>query len=263
MATLEIARRSWWDDATREEQEEYLRTHPRSKLKITKRRKKKKNKNAKDEPKQEEEKPEEQVPAKEGEAESAPVDDAPAADTEEKDADDKRDGPVDDVTADQVDGLKEADALQSADPVDLSPEEEDAISEQLKELAPDLEPEKVSEQLSDQDKHDIEDDLQDAIDEPDDNERVKKFAKAGLRLGLRLGLIAASVTLVAATGGPTALLLPQVYGTIWHKSDDWSRSSTDLLSSAVGVLHKTFKNGTRGYLKGSVRKQPRRRRPSE
>ena len=48
MATLEIARNSWWNKMTREEQEEYLRTHKRSKLKINKRRSKKSKKDGKD-----------------------------------------------------------------------------------------------------------------------------------------------------------------------------------------------------------------------
>lgn len=252
MAILVVARRSWWDDATREEQEEYLRTHPRSKLKITKRRKKVK-KSKTDDVEQEEK------PSAEGEkpAEEAPKsEDAPPADAEkEKDHNDPGDEPTGDANGDQVTELQQTEA---GEPVKLSPDEESAVSDQLKELAPELEPEKVLGGLSDEDQQEIEDDLKDAIDEPDDGERAKKFLKAGLRFAIRAGLVTAAVTLVAATGGPTALLLPQVYGSIWSKSGDWSERSSDLLGSAVGMLHTAFKNGTKGHLTGAVRAKRRK-----
>lgn len=238
MAVLEIAKNVWWGKLSREEQEEYLRTHKRSKLKITKRRKRSKKDNDADtkEDDQPEEEPKEEAPA-EGEPDSVVRDeDIPAAD----------------VDAESVDELKQ---IEDSEPVeDLQPAELDAAEEVLKELAPAIEPAKVLDEMSEEHKQELEDEIEDAVKEKDGPTRASKFAKAAFRLALRTGVLTAAVVLVG-TASPASLFLPQVYGSIWSGSDRMSRSTTDFLSTGLKVLHKTLQNGARRHVKKAVRKE--------
>lgn len=247
MATLEIARNSWWKTASRDEQEEYLRLHPRSKLKITKRRKKSKP-SADDQP------PKDAAPTAEKPAE----DEAPPAGEQQSDADKVSplatpaeepkldDIPVDGAdkdppasTAEQDEEIKAVLPDQGA-VVELSPAEQEQTEDTLHEVGDKLDPDTALDDLDDDDRSELEDDFEEAADEEDPGERTKRYLKATAKLGLKLGLITASVLMVGAVS-PHVLFLPSVFTSILQNSDKVTNGTSGFLGSAVDVLHKGLK----------------------
>lgn len=242
MATLELAKNIWWNQFTREEQEQYLKEHPRSKLKINKRRKK----GYRNTQQQEENKDDVPSVGEEHEVDKVAKDtfDTPADDVDkvkEAEEETKEVEQEEQLSPAQEDMLEENDkAVQGGSVESLNKEEQVQAAEELSKKADQYEPTAVMDKLTDDDKKELEDDLQDAIDEEDDDEKEHKFAKTALKLGLKIGLITAGVLLVGSVS-PMVLFLPQVHGSIWSRATDWSDTGSSMLFKGVDSIHNTMK----------------------
>lgn len=219
MAILVLAKNVWWSKMSREEQEEYLREHPRSRLKITKRRKRK----AKFEPE----------PESEAESEEEPQSEEPTDSSDEE---------------------KEQELLSPGEgfnlrPVELNVTEQEAAANYLQqELADKLEPGALLEGMDDEDQQEVSDALEKAVQERNPKKRATKFLYAATKFAVKAGLITAAVA-VTGSISPHVLFLPSVYTSIWHTSTDWSEGTASTLEKAVNSLHKVMKSGAKRHVK--------------
>lgn len=233
MATsLELAKNVWWNKLTRQEQEDYLKSHPRSKLKINKRRSRKQTMDVQEEqPVVEEKKDDEPLKDENIVEDIEEILDKPKEEEKPTEAPAEQTLEKFDETLQNSEGVVELDDTQKEQAAD-------AIS---KDIADKLEPETVLEQLSDEDKDELEDELDDAINDEDEPRRKKKFALTALKLAVKIGVITAGVVLVGATG-PMAIFLPEVYGSIWNNATNWSDRTGTAVETATRALHKVMKN---------------------
>jgi len=241
----------WWKSLTHEEQKRYLEDHPRSTLRINKRKPKPKaEKSTKPADAPSDDKPDDVVkpqagetPAEETPAEK-PEDEVNAPSKPESEAVSPPPTPEQGPLSRIVDGEPQPPMVE--EPVKLSEEEQTAIGQQLNEqLADKMRPMAVRGKLDDDDEADIEDNMRKARGSKNSQDSLAYYTKAAARIALKAGLITAGVVLVGGMS-PAVLFLPQVYGEILHKSDRISRTTTDFVGAALSVIHKGITSGQTG-----------------
>ena len=220
MARLELARNSWWTKMTYDEQVQYLKDHPRSRLKVTRRRPRRKKEEAPAEPQ------EEQV--QEG---------VQPADTPEE-----RQEILDAV-------------INNTGTVELNDDEKEIAAGVMQEQVADLlAPESVSEKIDDETKQEIEEELEEVIDIEDKSERTRRFLTTALKVAVKVGIITAAVALTGSTGA-TVLFVPSVITSIWDTATDWSDRSEPVFDTAINAVYNVLKrDGGRKHIKYGVRK---------